>query len=168
LRTGQNLATRKFLLFTNPQQTRRGIAEVIEHLEGFQVRSPIDKEIPGIVQLVEKAEVRIRNGLVAYDALEKLKANRGDDAARASFNASSKDLGYGLLLKQFVEDPRWRTTNRSRTRPSPWAAGALVVLLFPPHGGLRFRAACSVRDLALARGARGGSAALTASGRGRR
>ena len=118
--TGQNLATRKFLLFTNPQQTRRGIAEVIEHLEGFQVRNPIDKEIPGIVQLVEKAEVRIRNGLVAYDALEKLKANRGDDAARASFNASSKDLGYGLLLKQFVEDPRWRTTNRSRTRPGSW------------------------------------------------
>ena len=28
------------VFFTNPQQTRRGIAEVIEHLEGFQVRSP--------------------------------------------------------------------------------------------------------------------------------
>jgi len=28
------------VFFTNPQQTRRGIAEVIEHLEGFQVRKP--------------------------------------------------------------------------------------------------------------------------------
>jgi hypothetical protein len=121
LPTGQNLATRKFLLFTNPQQTRRGIAEVIEHLEGFQVRNPIDKEIPGIVQLVEKAEVRIRNGLVAYDALEKLKANRGDDAARASFNASSKDLGYGLLLKQFVEDPR--LANDQQIKDAAWSVG---------------------------------------------
>jgi len=119
------------------------------------VRNPIDKEIPGIVQLVEKAEVRIRNGLVAYDALEKLKANRGDDAARASFNASSKDLGYGLLLKQFVEDPR--LANDQQIKDAAWFVAPQapwLFLLFPPHGGLRFRAACSVRDLALAHGAR--------------
>jgi hypothetical protein len=28
------------IVFTNPQQVRRGIAEVVEHLEGFQRRSP--------------------------------------------------------------------------------------------------------------------------------
>jgi SnoaL-like domain len=28
------------IVFTNPQQTRRGISEVMEHLEGFQTRTP--------------------------------------------------------------------------------------------------------------------------------
>ncbi len=28
------------IVFTNPQQTRCGLSEVVEHLEGFQVRSP--------------------------------------------------------------------------------------------------------------------------------
>ena len=30
------------IVFTNPMRTRRGLAEVVEHLQGFQQRSPGD------------------------------------------------------------------------------------------------------------------------------
>jgi cytochrome d ubiquinol oxidase subunit I len=69
----------------------------------------IDEQIPGIFDLVKKAEANIRDGLPAYDALEKLKKNHGDQAARAVFDKSRGNLGYALLLKQYVEDPRQAT-----------------------------------------------------------
>lgn len=64
-----------------------------------------DQKIPGISELVEKAEQRVRNGLSAYRALEQIKANRNDAAAKTEFAKTSADLGHALLLKQFVEDP---------------------------------------------------------------
>jgi cytochrome d ubiquinol oxidase subunit I len=69
----------------------------------------IDQQIPGIFDLVKKAEGRIHDGLVAYAALEKLKKNHADTAARAEFDKASGDLGYALLLKRYVEDPMQAT-----------------------------------------------------------
>jgi cytochrome d ubiquinol oxidase subunit I len=65
----------------------------------------IDQQIPGIFDLVNKTEGNIRNGLVAYDALQKLKKNHADPAARAVFDKARGDLGYALLLKRYVENP---------------------------------------------------------------
>jgi cytochrome d ubiquinol oxidase subunit I len=65
----------------------------------------IDQQIPGIFDLVNKAEANIRNGLVPYDALQKLKKNHADPAARAVFDKTRGDLGYALLLKRYVENP---------------------------------------------------------------
>jgi cytochrome bd ubiquinol oxidase subunit I len=64
------------------------------------------QELPGIDDLVLRAQQRIRNGLIAYDALERLKQNRGDDAARTRLREHASDLGYALLLKRHVADPR--------------------------------------------------------------
>ena len=63
-------------------------------------------ELPGIKDLVKKAEARIRSGLVAYDALERYKANRSDAEARKAVIAGANDLGHALLLKRHVADPR--------------------------------------------------------------
>jgi cytochrome d ubiquinol oxidase subunit I len=65
----------------------------------------IDQQIPGIFDLVAKTEDNIRNGLVAYDALQKLKKNHADPAARTVFDRTRGDLGYALLLKRNLEDP---------------------------------------------------------------
>ena len=62
--------------------------------------------MPGIDELVAKAQVRIKNGIAAYDALERLKLNRADTAARADLLARVDDLGYALLLKRYIADPR--------------------------------------------------------------
>ena len=65
-----------------------------------------DQPVPGINELLIQAEQRVRNGLVAYDALERLRADRSDAEARQTLAATDKDLGHALLLKKYVVDPR--------------------------------------------------------------
>jgi len=99
--------------------TAIGLPDMATHQTRFAIHIPwvmgligtrsINTQIPGIFDLVKTARSRIANGLNAYDALEKLKANRNDAAARAAFDASSADLGYALLLKRYVADPRKAT-----------------------------------------------------------
>ena len=45
---------------------------------GLIATRSLDTPLPGIDELVKQAQTRIRSGLVAYDALERMKANRGD------------------------------------------------------------------------------------------
>ena len=68
-------------------------------------------EIPGIKELQAISEERIRSGLFAYDALMTIRADRAatSDAVRAQFDAHREDLGYALLLKRYVDDPREAT-----------------------------------------------------------
>jgi cytochrome d ubiquinol oxidase subunit I len=61
-----------------------------------------DEAVPGIKDLVETAASRIRSGMIAYEALVRLKQDRGDAAARERFDAHVDDLGYALLLKRFT------------------------------------------------------------------
>ena len=75
-------------------------------LLGLIATRSFTEQVPGILELVGRAEARIRNGLIAYDALERLKQNRDDSTARAQLKASGSDLGYALLLKKYVADPR--------------------------------------------------------------
>ena len=70
-------------------------------------------EIPGIKDLVKRAEHHIRDGLKAYDALQKIRAAKGNLDAnapeRAIFEEHGHALGYALLLKRYVDDPRQAT-----------------------------------------------------------
>jgi cytochrome d ubiquinol oxidase subunit I len=88
----------------------------------------IDQQIPGIFDLVKNAEGKIRNGLVAYDALQQLKKNHGDAAARAVFDKAQGDLGYALLLKQYVEDPRQATAEQ--IKDAAWSTVPSVPSIF--------------------------------------
>ncbi|HZV09330.1 MAG TPA: cytochrome ubiquinol oxidase subunit I, partial [Novosphingobium sp.] len=63
-------------------------------------------KIDGIEELVLRADGRIHSGLIAYDAVEKLKQNRADTAAMAAFEGHKRDIGFALLLKRYVADPR--------------------------------------------------------------
>lgn len=48
---------------------------------------------------MKEHELRIRNGMVAYSELEKLRAGDKSPDLLNSFKENQKDLGYGLLLK---------------------------------------------------------------------
>lgn len=97
-----------FTLFAIPdRQARENHAAVtIPWALGLIATRSVDTVLPGIDDLVRRAEARIRNGLIAYDALERLRTNRGDIEARATLAAHSGDLGHALLLKRYVADPR--------------------------------------------------------------
>ncbi len=73
---------------------------------GLIATRSVSTELPGIKDLVAKAETRIRQGLVAYDALERFKADRGNVEARATLASHAGDLGHALLLRRYVDDPR--------------------------------------------------------------
>ncbi|MCE5232616.1 MAG: cytochrome ubiquinol oxidase subunit I [Mizugakiibacter sp.] len=68
-----------------------------------------DTTLPGINDLEQHAEERIADGLMAYDAMLKLRADRGDADARLALKDHADDLGYALLLKRFMDDPRQAT-----------------------------------------------------------
>jgi len=96
-----------------------GFPSVADRTTHFEVKLPwllglistrsLTGEVTGIEELVQKAGVHIVSGLEAYDAVEKLKENRTDMAAREQFERHKSDLGYALLLKRYVEDPRAAT-----------------------------------------------------------
>lgn len=68
----------------------------------------LTQEIPGINELVAESEDRIREGLIAYDALMTIREQRDatPTEVRETFETHSDNLGYALLLKRFVDDPR--------------------------------------------------------------
>ena len=84
----------------------------IPYVLGLISTRSLTGQVEGITELVAKAQGRIENGIQAYDAVEKLKVNRTDMAAREQFERHKLDLGYAMLLKRFVADPRAATPNQ--------------------------------------------------------
>jgi cytochrome d ubiquinol oxidase subunit I len=139
-------APASFTAFGIPSQSDRQtlFAIRIPWVMGIIGTRSFEKQIAGIDELVAHAEARIRNGVVAYDALENIKANRNDTAARAVFDASSKDLGYALLLKRYLPDPR--QASEQQIKDAAWSTVPYVPLLF---FGFRLMVACGFTLLAL-------------------
>jgi cytochrome d ubiquinol oxidase subunit I len=78
----------------------------IPWLLGLISTRSFSQKVEGIEELVARARARIKSGIVAYDALERLKQNRNDRQASAALQANLNDLGHALLLKRYVADPR--------------------------------------------------------------
>jgi cytochrome bd ubiquinol oxidase subunit I len=96
---------------------------------GIIATRSFDQQIPGINDLVAHAQARIRSGLIAYDALERLKANRDDRQASDQLSQHAADLGYALLLKRYVTDRNfsrnWLLHVTVWSLPLPWIAAEL-------------------------------------------
>lgn len=72
---------------------------------GLIATRSIDKPVASIYELVALAETRITSGVIAYQAVERLKVEPKDVEANRAFAVHGRDLGYGLLLKKYVADP---------------------------------------------------------------
>lgn len=119
-----------FTLFGLPSVQDRETRAAVEipWALGIIATRSISETIPGINDLVEMGERRIRNGLGAYDALERLRDDRDDEAARATFEKGHADLGYALLLRRFVGDPREATP--AQIEQAAWSLVPNVPALF--------------------------------------
>lgn len=100
----------------------------IPYVLGLIATRSLDGKVMGITPLVERADNRIRNGLPAYRALETLKKNPDDLAAREMFEKHKYDLGYALLLKRFVENPLQATD--ADISKAAWSTVPNVPVLF--------------------------------------
>ena len=122
------------------QDARRNSYEVrIPWLLGLVATRSFSQQMPGIENLVADAEQRIRSGVLAYEAVQRLRTDRSDADARAVLTQHGADLGYALLLRRYVSDPRtadaatisraaWDTV--PRVSPLFWSFRVMVALGF--------------------------------------
>ncbi|MES3023420.1 MAG: cytochrome ubiquinol oxidase subunit I [Pseudomonadota bacterium] len=86
----------------NNETERTDYAVKIPYVLGLIATRSLDKPVTGIKELKAQHEARIRNGMLAYAALTRLKKGDKSEAARADFLRLKADLGYGLLLKKYT------------------------------------------------------------------
>lgn len=93
-----------FTLFGIPNQTaqRTDYAIEIPYVLGLIATRSVTEPVIGIKDLMVEHEVRIRNGMIAYGALERLRAGDRSETTQSLFRQHGKDLGYGLLLKRYT------------------------------------------------------------------
>ncbi|QWK98043.1 cytochrome ubiquinol oxidase subunit I [Plesiomonas shigelloides] len=95
-----------FTLFgiPNQEEMRTDFAIKIPYALGLIATRSLDTPVIGLRDLLKEHEVRIRNGMVAYDLLQKLRNGQDTPEIRTQFDAAKKDLGYGLLLTRYTSD----------------------------------------------------------------
>lgn len=95
-----------FIIFGIPDiANQKNLYEIkVPWMLGLIATRSIDTPLPGIKDLVFQARLRIRSGMLAYDALRKLRQAKGipDSQILAIFDEHQSDLGYGLLLKKYT------------------------------------------------------------------
>jgi cytochrome d ubiquinol oxidase subunit I len=119
-----------FTLFGFPDvQARTTHAAVkVPWLLGLIATRSINKPVLGIYDLVERARIRILSGIQAHSALRLLRADPADAEAKAQFEAHQTDLGYGLLLLRYVQNPSEATP--AQIDLAAWSTVPNVPVLF--------------------------------------
>ncbi len=96
-----------FTIFGHPsnadQETHGAIK--IPWLMGLITTRSFNTEVTGLKDLMRDHEVRIRSGMIAYDYLQRLRGGEDTPNNRAMFKQHMDDLGYGLLLKRYLDNP---------------------------------------------------------------
>lgn len=95
-----------FTLFGFPdQKTRTTRAEIrVPWLGGIIVTRSLDTPVPGVNDLIDEGEKRVRRGMLAYELLDRLRAGETSEQLKARFAEVQQDLGYGLLLKRYAPE----------------------------------------------------------------
>ncbi len=122
-----------FTAFGFPDQALREthFAVHIPMVMGLIGTRSLDTEITGIEDLVVRAEASIRDGIKAYDALQRVRAAGATTVAtkdRDDFEVNGHALGYALLLKRYVDDPRLATD--AQINRAAWDTVPAVLPLF--------------------------------------
>jgi cytochrome d ubiquinol oxidase subunit I len=148
----------KLLAGIDEAQSRNDWEIEIPWVMGLIGTRSVSKQIPGIHEIKLKNRERVMRGLLALTALETLRKERDNPAARAAFESHKTDLGFGMLLKKYVVDVRQATPEMidkavndtvPRVFPMFWAfrlmvgIGGALLLLF----GLAFLSTIQRRGL---------------------
>lgn len=86
------------------KQTRYAVK--VPWVLGLIATRSLTGQVTGMDELMLEADRRIHSGVIGYDAVQILKVNSADLPARAAFEAHKRDIGYALLLRRYVSDPR--------------------------------------------------------------
>ncbi|WP_323877077.1 cytochrome ubiquinol oxidase subunit I [Aeromonas hydrophila] len=99
-------APASFTLFGFPDQAAETThaAVKIPYLMGIIATRSLNEQVTGLKDLKARHEERIRSGMLAHEALETMRADGSNQAARATFERHRQDLGYGLLLTPYAKE----------------------------------------------------------------
>jgi len=123
----------------NEEAQRNDLEIQIPYVMGIIGTRSVSKEIPGIAEIKEKNRHRIESGMIAVSAMEALRRDKNDAAAKAQFEEHKADLGFGLLLKKYTEDVSKATPEMvqqavdstvPRVAPMFWSFRVMVALGF--------------------------------------
>lgn len=88
----------------NEEEQKNDFEIKVPYVLGLIGTRSIDGVLPGIREIREENKGRIISGIEAVKALETMRANPKDDAAKETFEKHKGDMGYGLLVKRYSED----------------------------------------------------------------
>ncbi len=111
----------------------------VPYVMGLIATRSLDTVIPGINELVDRSKDRIRQGAIAWDALQKIRANpaEADEDLRETFMQNANSLGYAYLLLPFTDNPMEATTAQVDA-----AAWSTVPEVLPMFYAFRIMVAC--------------------------
>lgn len=89
--------------FPNQETMHTDYAIKIPYALGLVATRSIDEPVQGLKDLKLNSVERIKNGMLAYAELEKLRNGDVSDTTKQAFEAHKADLGYGLLLKKYTD-----------------------------------------------------------------
>ncbi|GAB7220441.1 cytochrome ubiquinol oxidase subunit I [Vibrio comitans] len=121
----------------NQETMETDYAIKIPYAMGIIATRSIDKQVTGLRDLREEHVDRIRNGMYAYELLEKLRAGDKSDANIAAFDEVKDDLGYGLLLKRYTDNVVDATETQIQA-----AADDSIPTVWPLFWSFRIMVAC--------------------------
>ena len=128
-----------FTLVGLPDQEARTTRYAIRipWLLGLIATRSLTERVPGIDELEAADRQRVESGVQAWAAVIRLRADPGDRAARAVLQQHAGDLGYGFLLRRWIERPDQATpqliaaaaaSTEPRVAPLFWAFRVMVAL----------------------------------------
>ena len=111
----------------------------VPYVMGLIATRSLDTIIPGIKDLVERTKDRIRQGAIAWDALQKIRQDPANASAdvRETFLQNENSLGYAYLLLPFTDNPMEATTAQVDA-----AAWSTVPEVMPMFYSFRIMVAC--------------------------
>ncbi|HJV26179.1 MAG TPA: cytochrome ubiquinol oxidase subunit I [Aromatoleum sp.] len=95
-------ASFNLIALPNEAQLKNDFAIHIPWVMGLIGTRSLDKELPGLKQILAHNRERVVTGIEAVKLLEHLRKTPGDLNARAAFDKVKQDLGFGLLLRKYV------------------------------------------------------------------
>jgi cytochrome d ubiquinol oxidase subunit I len=102
-------ASFNLVAWPNEERQANDFAVSLPWVSGLISTRSFSKELPGVREIRAENRERIASGVQAVIALEDLGRNPDDPAVREKFKRHEADMGYGLLVKRYVEDPRQAT-----------------------------------------------------------
>lgn len=88
--------------FPNQEEMRNDYAIEIPYIMGLMTTRSLDTQVMGLKEIMKGNEVRIRDGMIAFANLEKIKQGNTDPQVRQLFEDYKKDLGYAFLLQRYT------------------------------------------------------------------